>query len=289
MRFSRRELLEAGWAARTIDNRVAAGVLHRLGRGQYATVAPDPRLRVAAAADRAGGRVGGTWALGLHGLAGFDLSGDRQITIPPERRVRGTDFVVVRSPLPAVDHAEVDGVPTVTVERALIDLAATEPASTVRAAYYDAKGKRLVTAQRLAARAHALGRVPGAAAVRRIAASGALDLDSEGEWSFLTLVFRAEDPKPQPQVWVAYEDRSYRLDFAYLDARMDLEYDGRDTHLRRFAADRERDLALAELNILTIRITGAMLREPADTRVRILGIRRQRLALDLPPIVPLER
>lgn len=83
-------------------------------------------------------------------------------------------------------------------------------------------------------------------------------------------------------------NRAYRLDFAFLDARLCLEYDGRKDHERdadRFR-DGERDLALAELDIQTLRVSARMLRTPARTRRRILAVRSQRLALGLPPIVP---
>ena len=82
--------------------------------------------------------------------------------------------------------------------------------------------------------------------------------------------------------------RRYRLDFAYLDARLCLEYDGRDDHTAE--ADRHRDrvrhLVLEVDNILTLGITARMLDDAARTRHNVLAVRRARLELGLPPIVP---
>ncbi len=73
--------------------------------------------------------------------------------------------------------------------------------------------------------------------------------------------------------------------FAFLEARLALEYDGGDRRHTR-AQDADRDLALSELDVATIRITAAMMRNPHDTRRRILGVYRKRVRLGLPPMVP---
>jgi hypothetical protein len=285
------QLIDLGIPEITIHTWQQRGVLIPIFRGQYRIggSALNELQAVIAALGRSGdgARVGGPWALGLHGVEGFAIAGTRQITIPPHRRVRNVPFTVVRSPLPEVDQTEVLGLPTVTVERALIDSCATIPPSQIRAAYYDAKRSGRCDGTLLAERARDLGRVPGAAQMRAIVASGALDLDSEGEWDFLETVFLPGDPLPEPQVRVAWRDRTFRLDFAYLDARLDLEYDGRVWHVDRFDDDRDRDLALAELQIQSVRITARMMRDPAGTRRRILAVRQHRLALGLEPIVPL--
>ncbi|HVM13086.1 MAG TPA: hypothetical protein VM287_01990 [Egibacteraceae bacterium] len=173
--------------------------------------------------------------------------------------------------------------PTITVTRSLIDVAATQPAKSVRVAYDSGRRAKATTLDELTARASALGRVHGAAQMRRLIATGQLRCESEGERD-LDRLWRPGDPRPEAQVTVALRSRHYRLDFAYLDARLCLEYDGRDYHEPH--QDHDRDLALAELDIQTLRIDSRMLRTPEHTRRRILAVRQQRLGLGLPPIVP---
>jgi hypothetical protein len=291
--LSFRQLVDLGVPEVTIHTWRKQGVLIPIFRGQYRIggSAMQELQAVIAALQRSGdgARVAGPWALALHGVDGFEIGGTRQITVPPQRRVRNVPFTVVRSPVPEVDQTEVLGLPTVTIERALIDSCTELPRSKIRAAYYDAKRSGRCDGALLAARASDLGRVPGAAQMRAIVTSGALDLESEGEWDFISTVFRPGDPLPVPQVVVAWRDRTFRLDFAYLEGRIDLEFDSRLWHEDRFEQDRDRDLAMAELQIQPLRITRGMLRDPVTTRRRILAVRDQRLALGLPPIVPLNR
>ena len=84
---------------------------------------------------------------------------------------------------------------------------------------------------------------------------------------------------------MCWHGRWFRLDFAYLDGRLDVEYDGAN-HDQRREEDADRDLALMELQIQTIRVTRKMMRDPAGTRRRILAVLEQRRGLGLPPLVP---
>lgn len=288
---SRRQLLELGYAGSSIDRWIADGLLVRRSRGHYlvggATIEAAGRLVTALDRCGDGARIGGPWACGLHGLEGFDLSGNDHVIIDPRRRVTGVSFTVVRSPVPPVDQATVDDLPTLTVTRSLIDIAPTHPAKKVRVAFDSARRSGLTSLDELTQRATELGRVRGAPEMRRIIASGLLRMESEGERQLHGL-WLPGDPKPEPQVWVFYRSRLYRLDFAFLDARLCLEYDGRDYHERALDRyrDYDRDLALAELRIQTLRISARMLRTPERTRRQILAVRQNRLQLGLPPIAP---
>lgn len=288
---SRRRLLAMGCPSATIDWWLERGLLTAHARGHYTepAIVPDGRGRLVIALDRSGegARVGGAWACGLWQLEGFDLSGRGHVLVGPHRRVRGADFTVVRSPVPPVDQAVVSGLPTVTATRGLIGAAPTHPAKVVRVAYDHARREGLTSFAELSERAVDLGRVYGAPEMRWLLATGDFRFESEGERA-LNRLWLPADPIPEPQVWVAYRSRWYRLDFAFLDARLCLEYDGRAYHTAE--ADRlrdyERDLALAELNIQTLRVSARMLRTPARTRRQVLAVRQDRLALGLPPIVP---
>lgn len=289
---SRRRLLDLGYSPGQIDWWQASGLLDSRCRGQYVVggSAIEERGRLITALDRCGqgARIGGAWACGLHGLEGFDLSGSEHILIPPTRRVRGAPFLVVRSAVPGVDQATVDDLPTLTVARSLIDVSPARPARTVRLAFDHARREGLTTLAVLTERAEALGRVRGAPEMRALIRSGLLRMESEGERAMHTALWLPGDPLPQPQVWVEVGGRRYRLDFAYLDARLCLEYDGRDDHTAEADRhrDRMRDLALEVDNILTLRITSRMLDDPMRTRAAILAVRRARLELGFPPIVP---
>ena len=284
--LSRRQLHDLGCADATVDRWVRAGMLRRTSRGIYrvAGAARQPLEVLSAALARAGAgaRIGDAWACGLHQLEGFDLTGRSSVIIPPRRRVRGVDFDVLHSSVPRVDRCTVLGLPTVTAARALIGIARTASPKAVRVAYDSARRRGLVRLDRLAQRAEALGRTPGAAQMRALIHSGALDMEGEGERR-LDRIWLPGDPRLVPQVWVT---RRIRLDFAFLDSRLALEHDDRSHELRR-SADYQRDLTLAELDIQTLRIDAALLSEPAQARQRILQVHRRRLALALPPLLPL--
>lgn len=289
--LSRQRIRALGYGDGDIDLWLAGGLLVPTTRGHYrvAGALPHEMGRLVTALERSGpgARIGGAWACGLHGLEGFDLSGTGHVLIDPRRRVRGVPFTVVRSPVPAVDRATVRDLASLTVTRSLIDVSPIRPARDVRVAFDHARRRGATSLAELTERAVLLGRVHGAPEMRAIIDSGLLRFESEGERD-LHRIWRPGDPLPDPQVWVRCGTRSYRLDFAYLDARLCLEYDGKATHAGDEARRRdiERDGALAERHILTLRITSRMLRAPERTRDRILGVRRHRLTLGLPPIVP---
>ena len=285
---SRRDLVRAGFAPSTIDDWLVTGLLDRDQRGEYRVPGSGSHFtqQVATRLWRAGegARLAGAQACALLGLKGFSEDDLEFIAIPPGRRVTGVDFPVVRTPIPAEDRELIRGLPGVTVERALIGAAATHRQGRVRAAYYDAKFKGLTTESRMTERALALGRAHGAPQMRGILGTGALKVDSPKEWD-LARLFRGSDPRPLEQVYVEWHGKWFRLDFAFLDARLALEYDGQD-HERTREKDADRDLALMELNIQTIRVTKAMLSDAGELRRRILAVYAQRSALGLPPIVP---
>lgn len=88
--------------------------------------------------------------------------------------------------------------------------------------------------------------------------------ESALESSLLLRVFDAGFPVPQPQHSIyAMDGREvWRLDFAWPDLKIALEYDGYEAHERRAAADAARDEDLRRRGWLVIRATAADLREP---------------------------
>ena len=284
---SRRDLIGASFSEPEVDHWIALGLLERVHRGEYRIPGSgwDRQQQLASRLWRAGpgARLAGPLACALRGLAGFTDADDDYVAIPPGRQVTGVDFAVVRTPIPEVDQDVIDGLPGVTVERGLIGAAALRSQARVRAALYDAKFKGLTDDERLGSRAVELGRAHGAPQMRRILGSGGGKVESFKEFDLLAVFRHAE--RPVPQVWVQWHGKWHRLDFVFLDARLALEYDGKN-HEDQRDRDADRDLALMELNIQTIRVTKQMLADPAELRRRILAVRDQRLALNLRPIVP---
>ena len=285
---SRRDLIALGHEAARVDWWLRCGAFERAERGQWRLAGSERTLaqQLATRLWRAGSgaRIAGPLRCALAGLPGFVVDGAwDHIAVPPQRRVRGVDFRVIRTPLPVEDHDRVLALPAVTLVRGLIGASATFGPARIRVAHDDAMRRKLIRPGEFEARAAVLGRAFGAPQARRIAAGGALRKESEPERDLFD-VFRPGDPLPEEQVWVFWRGRWFRLDFSFRDARLALEYDG-DGHAQRREEDADRDLALAELKIQTLRITKKMMRDEDDVRRRVLAVYAHRLSLGLPPLV----
>ena len=283
---SRRDLTALGYATTTIDRWVARGLMVRICRGEYRVAGSghDEMQELAAMLSRAGhgAHLGGGLGLGLLGIKGFTAEKSNHVAVPAPRRVTGVEFEVVSTPIPQCDRTRWNELPMLTPERLFISAAGAHRAARIRVGWDDAHFKGLVSLRLLRERTNALGCAFGAPQMRRILPD--LDKESEPERD-LEGIFGPGDPQPVPQVWVQCHDRWYRLDFALLDARLALEYDGKD-HDGTRQQDADRDLALKVLKIDTIRVTHAMLRSPDETRRSILAVYRERVALGLTPLVP---
>ena len=215
-------------------------------------------------------------------MKGFTAQTAEHIAIPAGRRVSGVEFKVVRTSIPQGHTMRLHGLPMLIPERLFIGAAAAHRPARIRLGWDDARRAGLVRLTRLDECLAVLGRAYGAPQMRRIRPE--LDKESEPERD-LFKIFRPSDPTPVAQVWQCWRGRWYRLDFAFLRARLAVEYDGRH-HEQTREQDADRDLALKELDIDTIRVTAGMMRNPQDTRGRILAVHRRRMQLGLPPIVP---
>jgi hypothetical protein len=93
--------------------------------------------------------------------------------------------------------------------------------------------------------------------------------ESPPESWLLLLVADAGFPLPEPQFEVRHLDGRvlYRLDLAWPELRIALEYDGYEAHEGRAEADTERDLRLAGRGWIVIRVRSHDLGEPE----RVLG------------------
>jgi hypothetical protein len=244
--------------------------------------------RLMAALLRAGPEAcaGGPSACWLHGLEGFGPDWQPWVLVPPARKVQRASFTIARAGWNARDERTVRCVPTVSPQLALIDAAALVTEKRTRVAVDSGRRLGLLRVDRLAERANEAGGRRGAAVVRRICASGQLGQDGEGE-RLMARLFRRGDPQPRWGVWI-YRDA--QVDALFPEARLAVEFDGKIHHSIDADPDHDsrRELRLKRDGIEVIRITCSMLRDtPEQTRRMVLEMYGQRMALGLPPVVPI--
>ncbi len=229
------ELEAAGVGGSDRARLVRGGALHRVRRGYY-SIAPPSWLQSLEAARR---HVGDTAvashrsAARLHGLwASDDL--DLTVRYPADSRAKGVDVHRSRD-LIGVEVEMVAGLPTTTVPRTLCDLGLVLPPCEVERAvdHAIALGKtRLDDLLAVRARVGEHGRT-GVGTVDLATADlpASVDLAESGpELRLLRLIAASSLPAPVQQHPVRVNGRSYRLDLAYPEVRVAIEYDGEDWH-----------------------------------------------------------
>lgn len=277
---SREQLLDAGVRPAVLAGMVRRGDLETVERGVYRAIATSvpPEQVVMAAVLRAGpgARLSGEHALALYRVEGAGLCGAPTVLVPPGKRVRAVGFSVIASEVPPCDRAVVARVPSLRIERVVLELARTAPERRVLEVVDSARWLRLLRRDRLVRRARDLPGHPGASKVLALLGSGALGPESFGERNLQALLvglpgyfeWGVDDVVP-----------GVRFDVYERAARLALEYDGERDHTteRDVFADRSRELRVREAGIELIRVTKDMLRfEREITRRRIAAILRAR-------------
>lgn len=256
---TRRQLLAAGVGSEAIRHRLATGRLYSLHRGVYAVGVPNlqPEGRWLAAV-----LACGTSAVLSHRSVAAHMRllraepGPVHVTVlcsTPKRR-RGIVVHATRS-LPQAERTTRLAIPCTSVERTIIDLAATEDWPTVERAVEQAFALRLIGRTRMRdALDRANGR-RGAKALRRLIDGLLTDLPytrSELERRFLRLVHDAAVPPPV----VNRHREGHRVDFAWPPAQLVVETDGRATHDNPYAFHqdhaRDLDLELADWHVIRL-------------------------------------
>jgi hypothetical protein len=172
-----------------------------------------------------------------------------EVTVAGRSRRSPTRVTVHRTDrLEPADIAHCGGIPVTTVPRTLLDLGGVVDPPVVRQATQDAVIRGLVAPEDLLCVLERVGRRGrrGTAALRGVVATSFLDerLESRLEQELFELVLRCEVPPPVPQYELRCIDgRRVRLDFAWPDAGVAVEADGRRWHAT--TADFERDRARA--------------------------------------------
>lgn len=226
------------------------GVLQRSRRGLFVLVgAPDTwEHRIMRACLGAAGRGVASHRTALHLWDLRPCDGLVEVTVRGCAAPRLTGAIVHRSwDLEPADVTWVDGLPVTSAVRTLVDAGVHFGDREVQRLVDSSLGLGLVTAadlQRFRNRVGRQGRT-GVGALQRVLddlPSGAGSTESPMEARVLRLIRDAGLPDPVPQFTVVAQGRRFRIDFAYPEARLLLEYDGYREHTtpERFTSDRER-------------------------------------------------
>jgi very-short-patch-repair endonuclease len=270
------QLTALGLGARAVQQRAAAGRLHRLYRGVYAVghvlLGAEGRRLAAVMACGPGavlshGSAAAHWGL-LHTAATHI-----DVTAPRGRHgARGIRLHRTRC-LDARDTATHEGIPITTVARTLLDLAATTQPHRLERALAQAEhlclyDHRAVTDAIARANGHR-----GTAALARATASEPKWARNDFEANFLSLVRDAGLPEPLVNHPVDAADYGYcEVDFFWPTQKLIVETDGWETHRTRaaFEHDRARDAALQAMGYRVVRFTRREVRDRPATVVRRL-------------------
>jgi very-short-patch-repair endonuclease len=284
--ISRSQASALGASRGFIEWRVTTSMWEVIYPGVYrlAGVAPTWRQRLMAACLVAGeGSFASHRSAGaLRNLPGMP-QGILELSVPRDRRVRRRGIRVHQvGDLSRVDTTIVDTIPTTTVTRTLIDLAAVLPIRIVEEALDDALRRNLTSLSRLRSRTAALGKKgrPGVKAFRSLLHTRMADQahpQSVLETRVLRAIRGARFPQPVCQHPIRRDGRVIAVvDFAYPSRKLAIEVDGYRWHSSRSRWDRDliRRNLLVELGWRVIHVTSTAMDDP-DRVVRMIGIALQ--------------
>jgi very-short-patch-repair endonuclease len=256
-----RQLHAAGFDAAAIKRRCRAGRLHRMHRGVYLVghaVAPERAVEIAAVlACQPNSVVSHRSAARLWGLPSLQSwRAPIELTIIGRDPGRKSGITLHRAnALHPKDIRRVEGIPTTSPARTLVDLATVLTVDDLELAFIDARACGLL---RLKDVADALQRHRGrrgASVLRGLlaAASGNGLTRSEAERRMLALIRTAALPAPKVNARVG----AFEVDFLWPDQKVIVEVDGYAFHAsqRSFERDRERDATLIARGYVALRVT----------------------------------
>lgn len=257
---ARRQLVALGVDRAAIDRRLAVGLLIPLHRGVYAVghrrLTLEGRWLAAVLAAGPGAVLSHRDAAALHGIRKAPESKKVSVSTPSAAKSTPALRVHSRRRLADEDVATVQGIPTTSPARTLVDLAPMLTAAQLQATLGEADRRGLLDP---AAVHRALRRTKGrhGQGHRRLLAAldaheqrGVTLLRSELEERFLDLIDRAGLPWPELNADAA----GLEVDALWPEQRLVVELDGWAHHKERHAAARDRDktnrLQLAGYDVL---------------------------------------
>lgn len=282
---TRRQLLDAAIAPTTLRDRVSRGLLIPLHRGVYAVghraLRMDGWWMAAVLAVGPGAVLSHRDAAQIHGLGSY--AGSRiDVSTAAQRSDTQRLRVYARRRLDADDVTTVNGIPTTTVARTLVDLAEVVQPDSLRKALGEAErqGKLDSKAIEEALKRRRGRRGPATARLRATLADlerhGATMTRSRLEDRFLSLLAAQDLPRPQTNAQVD----GYEADAVWRSHRLVVELDGWDSHKTRraFQRDRTKANALTTAGWTVLRFThDDVTRRPRETAAVVAtALRRYR-------------
>lgn len=268
--FTSTQAIDRGWRARAVNRRVAAGEVRQAQPGVFAfTAAPvtwEQRLLAALLAGGAQSGVSHESAVVLHGcedwIDGFTPRVELSVTPGTQPRLRRV--ALHRLQLPPEHLTMVRGFRCTTFARTVVDLSGRTSLGQLARTLDDGLIRNRTTLRELARVAAVLppapGRRPGRISLLLAERVGENEsAESHPEIRLVNALVDAGLPAPVPQFRVAAGEHRFRLDAAYPELRLGLEYLGFDTHRSRtaFEGDFRRDRMLSKLGWTILYFTRA--------------------------------
>lgn len=164
--------------------------------------------------------------------------------------------------LPDYDVRVVGGIPVTSYARTLVDCTGRMSLGQIARALDAGLVKHEVTLWSVKRSLSVLGQAPGRHPSKLWTLLSERGVETElGESNPEKRVFRVLDasdlPAPTQQHWVRFGSDKFRLDLAYPEVKLAIEYDGWESHMTRssFDADRRRDRILQVNGWVVLRLT----------------------------------
>ncbi len=196
-------------------------------------------------------------------LEGYAVPDQLEVTVPRSRRARLPGVIVHDTRVWSDAHHTVHGgLPVTSPARTLCDLTACSGLGKVARALDDALRRRLTTLERLevvfldlATKGRRRSTFMRALLEERL--PGFDPGETDAELKIYRWIVGAGLPEPVLQHRVRVRGRTYRIDLAYPDHKIGIEYDGWDAHRTRtsFDSDPERDAILEDAGWRMIHFT----------------------------------
>jgi len=285
------ELRDAGISARQLRRLSESGAILRLRRGCYVRASfwaaldrdGTSRTRIDAYAHRTLTTSTGTYvfshttAARLHGLFLWQADDRIHLTVPflPSSGGHASDVVAHTRAVPAGDVLELDGYRATSLARTAVDscLVLNFRQGLILMDHALRLGADPAELKR---QAGMLSRVPGIESLRKVLAHADARSESPGETLTRDLIRRLRLPTPVLQFEVQTRLGFFRLDCAWPEQRVGLEFDGRRKYFdyaptaEAVFQERRREKALMELGWQVVRVEWRDLFREGEFKARLL-------------------